>query len=158
MKTGKDQYCDHRKQYGSDFEIGSFATHAVFDVSMLIKLPDELELEYAAPLMCGGATVWEALTSYDAQPGDRVAIQGIGGLGHLAIQFASALGYEVVALSSSPQKKDEAIGLGAKEFHVLKNGIPETSMAKVKHLFWCGNAVPEFSKLVTNSPHCIRQN
>lgn len=149
MSTDKDQYCEHREQYGTHgTEIGSFATHAVWDESMLIKLPDNLEPEYAAPLMCGGATVWSALTSHGLQPGDRVGIEGIGGLGHMAIQFASALGCDVVVFSSNAAKKNEAIGLGAKEFHVLHNGTPQTQVQPVKHLLWCGNTAPDFSKSV----------
>lgn len=151
IEADKDQYCEQRQQYGTkDYEVGSFATHAVFDQSMLIKIPDGLESEYAAPLMCGGATVWGALTSYNLQPGDRVAIAGIGGLGHLAIQFASALGCDVVVLSSNPQKKDEAMGLGAKEYHVFRDTAPD--IAPVKHLFWTGNSTPDFSKLVDKHP------
>ncbi|GAD99997.1 alcohol dehydrogenase, putative [Paecilomyces variotii No. 5] len=148
--SGRDQYCDEREQYGThSSEIGSFASHAVWHESMLIKLPDGLEPDYAAPLMCGGATVWGALTSYNLKPGDRVAIHGIGGLGHMAIQFASALGCDVVVLSSTASKKDEAMQLGAKEFHVTKGDIPEYPIKKVNHLFWCGSANPDYSKSVT---------
>ncbi|KAL1874189.1 hypothetical protein Plec18167_006126 [Paecilomyces lecythidis] len=148
--SDRDQYCDEREQYGThSSEIGSFASHAVWHESMLIKLPDGLEPEYAAPLMCGGATVWGAMTSYNLKPGDRVAIHGIGGLGHMAIQFASALGCDVVVLSSTASKKDEAMQLGAKEFHITKGDIPEYPIKKVNHLFWCGSASPDYSKIVT---------
>ncbi|KAL2004735.1 hypothetical protein VTN00DRAFT_3263 [Thermoascus crustaceus] len=147
--SDRDQYCDQREQYGThDFEIGSFASHAVWNESMLIKLPDLLEAQYAAPLMCGGATVWGAMTSYDLKAGDRVAISGIGGLGHMAIQFASRLGCNVVVLSSNPTKREEAMGLGAHEFHVTKDGAPENPIKQVNHLFWCGNQHPDFSKLI----------
>lgn len=115
---------------------------------MLTKVPDNLEPEYVAPLMCGGATVWGALTAHGLQPGDRVGIEGIGGLGHMAIQFASALGCDVVVFSHTPAKKDEAMGLGAKEFHVLQNSAPQTQVNPVKHLLWCGNTAPDFSKSV----------
>ncbi|KAF7173324.1 hypothetical protein CNMCM5623_005524 [Aspergillus felis] len=146
--SGHDQYCQQREQYGKEnTEIGAFATHAVWHESMLIKLPDDLEPEYAAPLMCGGATVWCALTCYDIKPGDRVGIQGIGGLGHMAIQFASKLGCDVVVFSSSAAKKDEAKGLGANEFHTLENGAVRDAVRPVKHLLWCGNEPPDFSKI-----------
>jgi D-arabinose 1-dehydrogenase-like Zn-dependent alcohol dehydrogenase len=115
---------------------------------MVIKLPDGLESLYAAPLMCGGATVWEALTAYDLKAGDRVGIAGIGGLGHMAIQFASALGCDVVVLSSNPTKKDEALSLGAKEFHVTENDAPRTPIKKLNQLYWCGSSHPDFSKSV----------
>ncbi|KAJ5115352.1 alcohol dehydrogenase [Penicillium alfredii] len=147
--TDKDQYCTHREQYGTHaFEIGAFATHAVWHQSMLVKLPAGLECEYAAPLMCGGATVWSALTSDGIQPGDRVGIAGIGGLGHMAIQFAATLGCDVVAFSSSAAKRDEATALGAKEFHLLQHGSLKALAAPVKHLLWCGSAPPDLSKTI----------
>lgn len=152
MMQGHDQYCQQREQYGKgNTEIGAFATHAVWHESLLVKLPDDLEPEYAAPLMCGGATVWCALTCYDIKPGERVGIQGIGGLGHMAIQFASKLGCDVVVFSSSAAKKDEAKGLGANEFHTLENGAVGDAVRPVKHLLWCGNEPPDFSKLVPPS-------
>lgn len=113
---------------------------------MAIKLPNGLESEYAAPLMCGGATVWGALTSHDLKPGDRVGIQGIGGLGHMAIQFASALGCDVVVLSSNPTKKDEALSLGAKEFHVTEEDSPRGEIKRLNRLLCCGSSHPNFEK------------
>jgi D-arabinose 1-dehydrogenase-like Zn-dependent alcohol dehydrogenase len=113
---------------------------------MAIKLPAGLESEYAAPLMCGGATVWGALTSHHLKPGDRVGIQGIGGLGHMAIQFASALGCDVVVLSSNLSKKDEALSLGAKEFHVTEGDAPREPIKKLNRLMCCGSAHPDLSK------------
>jgi D-arabinose 1-dehydrogenase-like Zn-dependent alcohol dehydrogenase len=116
---------------------------------MVIKIPKGLDLEYAAPLMCGGATVWGALTSYDLKPGDRVAIYGVGGLGHMAIQFASTLGCDVVVLSSSPHKKDEAMRLGAKEFYVTENDAPREPIKRVNHIYLCGSSRPDFSRYAT---------
>ncbi|KAL1961667.1 hypothetical protein VTN77DRAFT_1342 [Rasamsonia byssochlamydoides] len=146
--TDKDQYCDFKESYGSnDLDIGTFASHVVWDESMVIKLPPGLEPEYAAPLMCGGATVWGALTSHDLKPGDRVGIAGIGGLGHMAIQYASALGCDVVVLSSNASKKDEAMALGAKEFYVTEDA-PREQIKRLHHLYWCGNSHPDFSKII----------
>ncbi|CAL5865908.1 uncharacterized protein PFLUO_LOCUS114 [Penicillium psychrofluorescens] len=147
--TDKDQYCTHRENYGTHgFEIGAFATHAVWHESMLIKLPDELECQYAPPLMCGGATVWEALTSDGIKPGDRVGIAGIGGLGHMAIQFASTLGCDVVVFSRDASKRDEAMSLGAKEFHVLQDGVAATGVKQVRHLMWCASIPPDLSQVL----------
>ncbi|KAI9931427.1 hypothetical protein ASPWEDRAFT_58172 [Aspergillus wentii DTO 134E9] len=146
--TDKDQYCEQREPYGTDaFKIGSFATHAVWDESMLVKLPDILESQFAAPLMCGGAAVWDALTSYDLRPGDRVGIQGVGGIGHMAVQFASALGYDVVAFGSKSDKSEVMTGLGAKEFHVLEEGVSKTAVKPVQHLLWCGSGAPDFARI-----------
>jgi D-arabinose 1-dehydrogenase-like Zn-dependent alcohol dehydrogenase len=80
---------------------------------MLVKIPSALELKHATPLVRAGATVWTALTTYELKPGDRVGVQGIGGLGYLAVQFAAKLGHEVVVLSSSGGKKEEAFQIGA---------------------------------------------
>ncbi|OJJ45879.1 hypothetical protein ASPZODRAFT_69172 [Penicilliopsis zonata CBS 506.65] len=147
---GKDQYCECRQEYGSDQDNGgAFATHAVWDERMLFHLPASLEPEHAAPLMGGGATAWTALTASDMRPGDRVGVQGIGGTGHMAIQFASALGYEVVALSTNADKRDEAISLGAKEFHLLKDGAPVDRCAQVKHLLWFGTEAPDLTRALS---------
>jgi uncharacterized zinc-type alcohol dehydrogenase-like protein len=82
--------------------IGGFAYHAVFNAHFCYKIPKEIEAKYAGPLMCAGATVFTAFTNYNLKPTDRVGIVGIGGLGHLALQFARAWGCYVVAISSNP--------------------------------------------------------
>jgi alcohol dehydrogenase len=79
----------------------------------LAHVPDELSAEEAAPLMCAGVTTYHALRSSPARPGDRVAVQGVGGLGHLGIQFAARMGFEVVAVSRGRDKEDLARKLGA---------------------------------------------
>ena len=76
--------------------------------------------------MCGGATVWSPLYDEGLKPGARVGIIGIGGLGHLAIQFASKMGMEVVVFSSTESKRDKAFEFGASEFHVT-NGPTKLS-------------------------------
>jgi uncharacterized zinc-type alcohol dehydrogenase-like protein len=78
-------------------------------------------------LMCAGITVYSPLRSYAAQPSQKIGIIGVGGLGHLAIQFARALGYEVTAISSSPEKKGQALAFGADHFIVSD----ETSLRQV---------------------------
>ena len=75
--------------------------------------PDALDAVDAAPLLCAGITTFNALRNAEADPGDLVAVQGIGGLGHLGIQYAHAMGFETVALSRSPDKEDLARDLGA---------------------------------------------
>lgn len=130
----------------NDLDVGSFAKGAVWDADMLFKIPDQLELKNAAPLMCAGATVWTALTSYNLKAGDRVGIQGVGGLGHLAIQFAAKLGCEVVVLSSSESKRGEATKLGASEYHVLDDNLDLASKKKLDHLLICGSSNPDYSK------------
>jgi D-arabinose 1-dehydrogenase-like Zn-dependent alcohol dehydrogenase len=120
--TGAETYCPERAMYaGADLDQGSFASHAVWREAFLFKIPDELSDEAAAPLQCGGATVFNALRAYNAQPVETVGIMGVGGLGHLAIQFAAKMGCRVVVLSGSDRKKDEALKLGAHEFVATKD-------------------------------------
>lgn len=107
--------------YGiANFDQGSFGTGAVWKEPFLFKVPDGIADEDAAPLMCGGATVFNALRKYDAQPTERVGVMGVGGLGHLAIQFAAKMGCEVVVFSGTDSKRQEALGLGATEFYAMK--------------------------------------
>ncbi|KAL1682810.1 hypothetical protein EV122DRAFT_249004 [Schizophyllum commune] len=115
---GEDMYCEKAELYGfTNPDIGSFASHAVIREPFLLHVPDAIEPVHAGPLFCGGVTVFEALTRYGVKSTDRVGVIGIGGIGHLAIQFASKMGCEVVAFSSTEGKKNEAIELGASEFH-----------------------------------------
>lgn len=119
--TGREQYCPDREMYGMhNLDQGSFASHGVWREAFLFRIPDEITDAEAAPLMCGGATVFNALTSANVKPTDRVAIMGVGGLGHLAIQFASKMGCDVVVLSGTDSKKDEALKLGARDFIAMK--------------------------------------
>lgn len=118
---GTETYCPHRKMYGyHNQHQGSFSTGAVWREAFLFKLPDELSDEDAAPLMCGGATVFQALLGYNTMSTETVGIMGVGGLGHLAIQFAARMGCRVVVLSGSESKRDEAMKLGAHEFVATK--------------------------------------
>ncbi|KAK7178042.1 zinc-binding dehydrogenase [Paraphaeosphaeria sporulosa] len=134
--NGMEQFCADAQLFGNaDLDEGSFGTHAVWDADMLVKIPSTLNLKDAAPLMCAGATVWTALTMYGLKPGDRVGIQGVGGLGHLAIQFAAKLGHEVIVLSSSESKREEAFDLGATDFFAMKGSLEYPTEDK-SIIFW----------------------
>lgn len=127
---GTETYCPERKMFGyNDHDQGSFAHGAVWREAFLFKIPDNLPDEAAAPLMCGGATVFQALHFYNTQPTERVGIVGVGGLGHLAIQFAAKMGCDVVVFSGTDSKKDEALKLGATEFIATK-GAKELTVSK----------------------------
>lgn len=89
------------------------------DSRFIYPIPDKLDSAHAAPLLCAGATVYAPLRRYKIQAPHKVAVIGIGGLGHLALQFASAFGCEVTALSSSLDKEQEARRFGAKHFVML---------------------------------------
>ncbi|KAM0257106.1 hypothetical protein ACHAQJ_004570 [Trichoderma viride] len=148
--TGWDQYCANAVTYGNaDFDTGSFAHGAVLDARCVFQIPKEIDPADAAPLMCGGGTVWTVLDQYGIKPTDRVAIMGIGGLGHIAIKIAAAMGCHVVVLSSSEAKRQEALSYGAQEFHVLRQGEKfEEKMEPINHLLLCGSAAIDYEALL----------
>jgi D-arabinose 1-dehydrogenase-like Zn-dependent alcohol dehydrogenase len=86
-------------------------------------LPDGLEWEHAAPLFCGGFSAMSAFRAAKPQSGDRIAVIGIGGLGHLAMQVAKAMGHEVVAITNSPDKQEDARAMGADDVLVVKDHV-----------------------------------
>ncbi|KAL7809534.1 AdhP, Zn-dependent alcohol dehydrogenase [Trichoderma gracile] len=147
--TGLDSYCENRAQFGThDHDVGSFASHAVWDADALFKIPDGLDSADAAPLMCGGATVWTPFALYGIRQSDRVGVLGVGGLGHLAIQFGAKMGCQVVVFSGSESKREDALRLGASEFHVLTADSSLEGIKPVKHMLLCGNAQPDYSRII----------
>ena len=92
---------------------GGFADKVRADASAVIPLPEGMDIASAGPLFCGGITVFNPLKQFDVKPTDKVAVIGIGGLGHLAVQFLHAWGCEVTAFTSSASKIQEALDLGA---------------------------------------------
>lgn len=92
---------------------GGFAEQVRADESAVIPIPDGIDLKSAGPLFCGGITVFNPLVQYDIKPTDKVAVIGIGGLGHMALQFLDAWGCEVTAFTRSEAKAKEALALGA---------------------------------------------
>ncbi len=99
---------------------GGFADYVAVDSSFALPIPEKLSSAGVAPLLCGGVTVYTPLKNH-ARPALRVGVIGIGGLGHLAVQFANAFGCEVTAFSTTPSKKKEAFALGAHHFVVSRD-------------------------------------
>jgi NADPH2:quinone reductase len=95
---------------------GGYAEYMTAPAEAVARVPDELESAAAAPLMCAGITTYNALRNSGAKPGDLVAIQGVGGLGHLGIQYAHAAGFETVAVSRGIDKRDLALDLGTDHY------------------------------------------
>ena len=102
---------------------GGFAHSVRSDSHFAVPIPEGLDSASAAPMLCGGITVYRPLKRY-LKSGYRVGVIGIGGLGHLAIQFARAMGAEVYAISRSEEKHDEALGFGAHHFIVSRDTAP----------------------------------
>ncbi|KAJ9623307.1 hypothetical protein H2204_011213 [Knufia peltigerae] len=144
--TGRETFCAEREMYGAaNLDQGSIGSHAVLNENFLFKIPESLSSEEAAPLMCGGATVFNSLQLYNVRSTDRVGVLGVGGLGHLAIQFAARLGCEVAVFSGTDSKKDEAMRLGATEFYAVK-GLKELKIkAPIDHLLVTTASQPDWN-------------
>jgi alcohol dehydrogenase (NADP+) len=122
---GEEQYClsGMTLTFGSvdrhgDYTQGGYSTHIVVKDDFVLRIPDNIPLENAGPLLCAGITTYWPLAHWRAGTGKRVAVIGLGGLGHMAIKIAAAMGAEVAVLSQSDRKREDAIRLGAHEFHV----------------------------------------
>jgi len=114
-ETGEEHLCDqHQPTCLGKF--GGFANAIICDGRFAFLLPEKLDAARTAPLLCGGATVYSPLRRFIQRPSMRVGIIGIGGLGHMAIQFAKAFECEITAFSTSPDKEQEARQLGATHF------------------------------------------
>ncbi|MCJ1473260.1 hypothetical protein MMC13_001911 [Lambiella insularis] len=121
-KSDNENYCpDQIDTYGAPYPDGTisqggYASHIRAHEYFTFPIPKNISTEDAAPMMCAGLTVYSPLVRAKTGPGKKVAILGIGGLGHFGVLWASALGAEVYAISHSPNKKEDALKLGAKEF------------------------------------------
>jgi len=104
--------CERHKVTGFALE-GGYAQYTIARAESCARVPDELSSEEAAPLMCAGLTVYNSLRHMDVMPGELVAVQGLGGLGHLAVQYAHKMGFITAAISSGADKEELARKLGA---------------------------------------------
>lgn len=95
---------------------GGYADHVIVPKGALASIPDDLSAEDAAPLLCAGITTFNALRESGARPGDLVAVLGVGGLGHLGVQFARRMGFETVAIARGTDKRAQAESLGAHHY------------------------------------------
>jgi uncharacterized zinc-type alcohol dehydrogenase-like protein len=121
---GEEQYCipGNTQTYGSvdrDGTItkGGYSTHVVVDEDFVVRIPDEIGLELAAPLLCAGITTYSPLRHWQAGPGTEVAVVGFGGLGHMAVKLAKAMGAHVTVLSQTLAKQEDGLRLGADEYY-----------------------------------------
>lgn len=104
-------------------QTGAFGEMVTIDERYAVPVPDALPLEYVGPLMCAGQTTFAPFVEHNIRPGQRVGVVGIGGLGHLALQFSKAMGCVTTAFSRTVSKKDEAESFGATRF--VATGDPE---------------------------------
>ncbi len=114
-RRGDFAMCVNRKVTGVDFD-GGYATHVIVPAAALAAIPDDLPAEEAGPFMCAGVTVFNALRNSGARAGDVVAVHGIGGLGHLGVQYARRMGFKTIAINRGNDKEELARQLGAHSY------------------------------------------
>ena len=136
---GSENYCENgnTQTYGSKDRDGSitqggYSTFVVVDEDFVLSIPDSIDLAEAGPLLCAGVTCYSPLRHWSVGPGSKVAIVGLGGLGHLAVQLATAMGAEVTVITTSPHKVEDARRFGAKAVLINKDG---TDFSKSKRAF-----------------------
>jgi alcohol dehydrogenase (NADP+) len=125
--TGNQQYCatgntqtyNAMERDGVTIAFGGYSDRFVVDEAYAVHVADSLDLAGTAPLMCAGITLYSPLRHWGATTGSRVGVVGLGGLGHMGVKFAHALGAETTVFSHSPAKRDDALALGADHFVIL---------------------------------------
>ena len=127
-EAGLEQYCDNMPTWtynavGKDGETtyGGYSQKIVVDENYVVRVPEGLGLDVAAPLLCAGITTYSPLRHWNAGPGKRVAVVGLGGLGHLGVKLAHALGAEVTVLSQSLRKQEDGLKLGADHYYATSD-------------------------------------
>ncbi len=123
-QAGEEQYCEQGmtltynglERDGRTPTFGGYSTRITVDQGYVLRIPDGLPLDRAAPLLCAGITTYSPMKHYGVKAGDEVAVVGLGGLGHMAVKIARAMGAEVTVLSTSESKRDDALALGAQAF------------------------------------------
>lgn len=123
-RRGDFNMCENRKTTGIDFD-GGYAEYMLAPQEALALIPDQMPAEEAGPFMCAGVTVFNALRNSGARAGDVVAVQGVGGLGHLGVQYARKMGFETVALGRGKDKEALAKKLGA--HHYIDSDVSDTN-------------------------------
>ena len=122
-KDGVEQYCENvptwtynsKLRNSEELAFGGYSDLIVVDEHFVVKIPPTLDLKAAAPLLCAGITTWSPLRHWKVGKGQKVGVIGLGGLGHMGIKFAKALGARVVMITTSPDKARDAMRLGADE-------------------------------------------
>ena len=134
--NGDQQYCTNGSvgTYGAvdrDGTItqGGYSTHVVVTEGFALKIPEGIDLDVAAPLLCAGITTYSPLRHWNAGPGKKVAVVGLGGLGHMAVKLAAAMGAEVTVLSQTLNKKEDGLKLGASDYRATSDPATFTDLA-----------------------------
>ncbi len=123
-EQGLQQYClegmtgtyNQLERDGKTVAMGGYSNYFVINEDYAVHIPANLPLEGVAPLLCAGITLYSPIKHWNVGPGKKVAVMGLGGLGHMGVKFAVAMGADVTVLSHSPHKKDDALAMGAHHF------------------------------------------
>jgi uncharacterized zinc-type alcohol dehydrogenase-like protein len=123
-RKGHEQYCEQgmtptyngRERDSGAPTFGGYSTRIAVHQDYVLRIPASIPLDRAAPLLCAGITTYSPLRHFGVQPGQRVAVVGLGGLGHMGVKLARAMGAEVTVLSTTEDKRDDALALGASDF------------------------------------------
>ncbi|MEV0000026.1 NAD(P)-dependent alcohol dehydrogenase [Streptomyces sp. NPDC048370] len=134
---GLEQYCSGGGMIGTynaldkngEPTYGGYSSHIVVDENYTLRIPDGIALDEAAPLLCAGITLYSPLAHWQAGPGKKVAIVGLGGLGHMGVKIAHALGAEVTVLSQSLKKREDGLKLGADHYYATSDPATFTELA-----------------------------
>ncbi len=127
--AGEEQYCESGmtptyngyERDGKTPTYGGYSTRITVDENYLLRIPEGIPLERAAPLLCAGITTYSPFKHFGLKPGDKLGVVGLGGLGHMAVKLGHAFGAHVTVLSHSPGKRDDARKLGADDFLVTRD-------------------------------------
>jgi uncharacterized zinc-type alcohol dehydrogenase-like protein len=129
--AGEEQFClkgnvatYNGREYSGEETYGGYSTQIVANENYVLSIPEGIDLDVAAPLLCAGITTYSPLKHWGAGPGKKVAIVGMGGLGHMGVKIAAALGAEVTVLSQTLSKQEDGLRLGATDYFATSD--PET--------------------------------
>ena len=136
---GLQQYCiegmtgtyNQLERDGKTPAMGGYSNIMVINEDYAVSIPENLPLDGVAPLLCAGITLYSPIKHWKAGPGKKVAVMGLGGLGHMGVKFAAAMGAEVTVFSHSPSKEGDAKAMGAHHFVSTKN--PDFNKSLIKH-------------------------
>ncbi len=133
--SGDDNYCLNgntgtytARDADGTITQGGYSTHIVVVEDFVLKVPESIPYEAAAPLLCAGITTYSPLAHWNAGPGKKVAVVGMGGLGHMAVQIAHAMGAEVTVLSQTLSKKEDGLRLGADHYYATSDPATFTEL------------------------------
>lgn len=146
---GQEQHCaggvtatyNGKDRVSGENTLGGYADKIVVREKFVLRVPDALDFKHASPLLCAGITVWTPMREHGVGRGTKVAIVGLGGLGHMGVKLAVALGAEVTVITTSPAKADDARALGAHK--VLLSTDPKSMMASLNAFDFILDTIPK---------------